>query len=56
VPNQPKTPVRSVRISDDLWDKAQRLADRRGENISDVVRDALAAYVDAHTPGRKAKK
>lgn len=37
--------MRSVRVPAKLWRDAKTKADRRGESISDVVRDALRAYV-----------
>lgn len=45
MPNAPKTPVRNVRVADDLWLPAQAAAAVNGEAVSDVVRRALAAYV-----------
>lgn len=45
MPNQPATPVRTVRISDDLWDLTQRVARTRNEYASDVVRRALERYL-----------
>ena len=33
-----------VRVSDELWDKAQRQAQQQGETISEVIRQALARY------------
>lgn len=45
VSNQPKTPIRTVRIADDLWRAAQAAARRRGENVSDVIRRALETYI-----------
>ena len=45
VPNQPKTPLRSVRIPDDLWQAAQTRAAERGESVSDVIRRALERYI-----------
>lgn len=44
VPNQPKTPLRSVRIAADLWDAAKREAARRGETVSDAIRRFLEDY------------
>jgi antitoxin component of RelBE/YafQ-DinJ toxin-antitoxin module len=46
VPNQPKTPVRTVRVPDDIWDEAVRLAAERGTNVSEIVRSCLARYGD----------
>jgi hypothetical protein len=45
VPNQPKTPRRTVRISEDLWEKAQKEAARRNETVSDAIRRALERYI-----------
>ena len=41
MPNQPKTPARTVRVDDELWDAAKAEAKAKGENVSDVVRKAL---------------
>lgn len=45
VPNQPKTPVRGVRVDDDLWLAAKHEAKLRGENLSEVIRRALEVYI-----------
>ena len=45
MPNQPKTPVRSVRIPDDVWRAAQAKAAAEGETVTDVVLRALKRYV-----------
>lgn len=45
MPNQPKTPLRAVRISDELWNAAKAKARERGNTVSYVVRLALALYV-----------
>lgn len=45
VPNKPRTPIRGVRVPDDLWAAAQEKAKERGESVSDVVRRALERYV-----------
>jgi predicted HicB family RNase H-like nuclease len=45
MPNQPKTPIRTVRVGGPLWEAAQKAAAERGESVSDVVRRALAEYV-----------
>jgi hypothetical protein len=44
VPNQPKTPNRTVRVGE-VWEAARATADERGESVSNVVRAALEAYV-----------
>lgn len=48
MPNQPKTPTRTVRVSDELWHAALRVARDRNETVADVIRRALERYVSAH--------
>jgi predicted DNA-binding ribbon-helix-helix protein len=38
--------IRAVRVPDDLWEEAQRIAEERGETLSTVIRKALQEYVD----------
>lgn len=45
VPNAPGTPRRTIRISDEMWAKAQAKAEERGEDLSAVLRAALERYV-----------
>lgn len=45
MPNQPRTPMRSFRIAEDLYRAARAKAAERGESLSDVVRRALERYV-----------
>lgn len=47
VPNQPKTPMRSVRIADPLWTEVAKRADLEGQTVTAVIREALERYVDA---------
>jgi predicted DNA-binding ribbon-helix-helix protein len=42
------TTRRTVRIEDALWVPALTIAKRRGENLSDIIRAALQAYIDKH--------
>jgi DNA replication initiation complex subunit (GINS family) len=57
-----KTPVRPVRIDDDLWKAAQRVAeDLQHETglsatASDVVRKALTEYVERWKASKRAAK
>ena len=44
VPNKPKTPLRSVRITDELWEATQKSAAAEGRTVSEVVRQALERY------------
>ncbi len=43
-PNQPKTPMKSFRIPEDVYRAAQTKAATRGETLTDVVRRALEDY------------
>lgn len=45
MPNQPKTPVKSFRIPEQLYRDALAKANERGDTLSDVVRRALERYV-----------
>jgi predicted DNA binding CopG/RHH family protein len=38
------TPIRNIRVPDDLWDSARAKAAARGENLSQVLRRALEEY------------
>jgi hypothetical protein len=57
-----KTPVRPVRIDDDLWKAAQRVAAELAREsglsatASDVVRRALTEYVERWKASRRAAK
>jgi hypothetical protein len=44
------TTRRTVRIEDALWEEAQALAGVCGDTLSEVLRDALRAYIEAHRP------
>lgn len=45
------TPVRNIRVAEDLWRAAQAEAERRGETLTDAIVRALQRYVAA---GRRA--
>lgn len=45
MPNQPKTPQRTIRLDDELWIAARSKAASEGRTVSDVVREALEAYI-----------
>lgn len=47
VPNQPRTPLRSFRIPDELYLEAQEIAAENGETVTDAVRAGLERYVKA---------
>jgi hypothetical protein len=52
MPNQPKTPLRSVRVPDPLWDATKTEAAKRGETATDVVIRALTEYI-SDEPGEE---
>ena len=41
------TTKRSIRIEDELWDKAKAQAEYRGDNLSDIIRAALRDYAES---------
>jgi predicted DNA-binding ribbon-helix-helix protein len=45
------TTRRSVRVDSALWETARIIALERGENLSDVIREALTAYIKARNEG-----
>lgn len=42
------TPIRNVRVPDEVWLRAKAVAAARGESLSDVLRAALERYVKRH--------
>lgn len=40
------TPKRGIRIDDELWNEAQRIAKASGDNLSFLIRDRLREYVE----------
>lgn len=44
-PNQPRTPIRGVRVPDSVWLAAKVKAAAEGRTVSDVVNDCLRRYV-----------
>lgn len=51
MPNQPATPIRTVRVPDELWQAALRAASDNGETVTDVILRALRRYVREHPSG-----
>lgn len=45
MPNQPATPNRTVRISDELWEAAIAKAEAEGVTVTDVIRRALERFL-----------
>jgi hypothetical protein len=46
LPNQPKTPLRSLRVADDLWLVALAKAQREGVTLTAVITAALRTYAE----------
>lgn len=44
MPRGNPTPVRSVRITDSLWERLQHIAATQGVSVTDVITDALTRY------------
>ena len=44
-PNQPKTPMRSLRIDDGLWQQVRERAEAEGRTVTALIRDALRQYL-----------
>ena len=40
--------MRAFRVPLDLWERADAVANVRGESLSEVIRAALVAYVKKH--------
>ena len=40
-----KTPTRTVRVPEDLWQAAKARAEEKGETVSDVIVRALKRYI-----------
>jgi len=41
-----RTPLRAVRVDPELWEKARTVANKNGDNLSAIIRDALRAYIE----------
>lgn len=44
------TARRAVRVDDELWNAALAKAEARNENLSDIIRAALRAYIERNQP------
>jgi uncharacterized protein (DUF1778 family) len=45
MPNAPKTPTRTIRVSTDLWTAVKDKAAIEERTVTDVIIEALKAYV-----------
>jgi|TARA_R110000822_G_scaffold271322_1_gene394078 predicted DNA-binding ribbon-helix-helix protein len=43
--NQPKTPHRSVRLNDDIWDALRDIGEQTGLSVSELIRLALTDFI-----------
>lgn len=46
MPNMPKTPTRTIRVSDKVWLAAQKKAASENRTLTSVIIEALEAYID----------
>jgi antitoxin component of RelBE/YafQ-DinJ toxin-antitoxin module len=44
MPKQTHTPLRNIRVPDDVWNAAKESAERNGTNLSEVIRAFLVRY------------
>ena len=49
------TTIRSIRVSDAVWEAAKKATELEGETISDVVRRALIEYAGTRVTARPAE-
>lgn len=42
------TPLRTIRIEDDLWEQVKSQASAEGINVSDLIRQLLRGWLDKH--------
>lgn len=47
MPNAPKTPTRTIRVSDELWTAVQAKAADQGITVTSVVIEALEKFIVA---------
>jgi predicted DNA binding CopG/RHH family protein len=45
MPNAPKTPTRTIRVSTDLWMAVKDKAAIENRTVTDVIVEALKAYI-----------
>ena len=50
MPNAPKTPTRTIRVSDALWSATKERAAIEGRTVTDVIIAALKAYTEGDLP------
>lgn len=45
MPNAPKTPTRTVRVPDEVWEAAKKKAVSEGRTLTAVILGALRKYI-----------
>lgn len=50
MPNQPKTPMRTFRVPDDLWHAAKARSVAEGTSVTAILVAALRTYVKEQKP------
>jgi predicted DNA binding CopG/RHH family protein len=50
MPNAPKTPTRTIRVSDDIWLAVQKKAAKEGVTVTSVIISALEGYIKVDKP------
>lgn len=48
--------IRRLRMEDELWDRAKRVADDLDRSVSWIIRDALEQYIERHLAAKRAAK
>ena len=51
-----ETPIRRLRMEDDLWNKAERVAVDLDRSVSWIMRKALEEYIERHLAQKRAAK
>jgi predicted DNA binding CopG/RHH family protein len=50
IPNAPKTPTRTIRVSDDIWLAVQKKAAKEGITVTSVIIASLEKYIKVDKP------
>jgi hypothetical protein len=50
MPNAPKTPTRTIRVSDDIWLAVQKKAAKEGVTVTSIIINALENYIKVDKP------
>ena len=50
------TPIRRLRMEDELWNAAERVAGDLDRSVSWIIRKALEEFIDRHRAAKRATK